>query len=95
MRCGGLFASGHLAEESERVRESEFNRRMADEFGSGYGGLVAEGHHLADLDDRTAVQALAAGVPARTVWEAICDAFDVPPARRLGVDLPIVNHPVE
>lgn len=77
------------------VRESEFNRLMAGEFGRSYGSMVASGHVLGELDGRTANEALAAGVPARRVWEAVCDAFDVPAERRLGEDLPIVDHPFE
>lgn len=67
---------------------------MRGEFGDAYGSMIASSHSLAALDERTAEQALADGVPARRVWEAVCDAFDVPPERRLGEDLPIVNHDV-
>ncbi|PID53281.1 MAG: hypothetical protein CSB46_09040 [Micrococcales bacterium] len=38
------------------------------------------------LDGRTAEEALEAGVPPRQVWEALCDAMDVPVQRRLGKD---------
>ncbi len=39
---------------------------------------------LPQCGDRTAVQALAAGVPPREVWLALCIATDVPPERRHG-----------
>lgn len=77
------------------MRESEFNRLMADEFGDAYGSMVASSHVLTELGGRTANEALADGVPARRVWDAVCDAFEVPPSRRLGKDLPIVEHPFE
>lgn len=77
------------------MRESEFKRLMAEEFGDAYGSMVAGSHVLGELGGRTADEALAGGVPARRVWLAVCDAFDVPPERRLGRDRPIVNHPFE
>ena len=54
------------------VRESEFQRLMTDEFGDAYARMVAATHHFGALGERTADQALAAGVPARRVWEAVC-----------------------
>ncbi len=77
------------------VRESEFNRLMADEFGDAYGSMVASSHVFGALDGRTANEALAAGVPARRVWLAVCDAFDIPEERRLGRDRPVIDHPFE
>ena len=53
------------------MRESEFNRLMADEFGDAYGSMVASSHVFGALDGRTANEALAAGVPARRVWLAV------------------------
>lgn len=70
------------------VRESHFWNLMTDEFGGGYAASVGRDVHLTALDGRTAVEALAAGVPAREVWLAVCDTMDIPPERRLGVDRP-------
>jgi len=42
---------------------------------------------LAGVGGRTADQALAAGVPPRQVWLAMCDVQDVPAERRLGKDI--------
>ena len=67
---------------------------MRSEFGQTYASMIASSHSLAALDERTADEALAQGVSPRHVWEAICDAFDVPAERRLGEDLPIVDHDV-
>lgn len=40
------------------------------------------------LGNRTPEQALAAGLPARDVWLALCAAQDVPVARRHGAGRP-------
>lgn len=42
---------------------------------------------LGSLDGLTAQDALDRGVPAKTVWTALCEAMDVPSARRHGVGL--------
>lgn len=70
------------------MRESHFWTLMADEFGEGYAESVARDLHLSPLEGRTAHEALAAGIPAREVWQAVCVAMDVPPQRRLGIDRP-------
>ena len=69
-----------------RVRHSEFWRLMDDEFGPGYARSVASDQALSALGSRTASEALAAGVPPREVWAAVCDAMHVPPERRLGIE---------
>ncbi len=58
---------------------------MADEFGDAYARVLAHDLVLSAVGGRTADQALAAGVPAREVWLALCDAQDVPESRRYGV----------
>jgi hypothetical protein len=58
---------------------------MTDEFGEAYGRVIAHDVVLAALGGVTADQALAAGIPMRDVWLAICDAQDVPTERRYGV----------
>ncbi|GAA1906122.1 DUF3046 domain-containing protein [Lapillicoccus jejuensis] len=68
------------------MRLSVFWSLMDDEFGPAYSRTLARDHTLLALGDRTADEALAAGVPAREVWEALCDAMDVPPERRFGKD---------
>jgi hypothetical protein len=60
---------------------------MDDEFGAGYSRVVASSLVLAGVGDRTAEQALGAGVPPRQVWLAVCDVQEVPPERRLGRDV--------
>ncbi len=69
------------------VRQSEFQRAVADEFGEAFGSAVTRDLVLGELDDRTSEQAIEAGVPPRTVWMALCRECDVPVSRRHGVGL--------
>jgi hypothetical protein len=66
------------------MRRSEFDRAVRDEFGAQGSALVAD-LILSKIGDRTAVQALDAGIPAREVWLALCEETDVPLERRHGV----------
>lgn len=70
------------------MTESEFWLLMADEFGDTYARTLARTHVLGALGDRTALEALAAGEPPRTVWRALCIDMDVPPERWLGRERP-------
>jgi len=70
------------------MRLSEFRRAVLDEFGASYGRVVTGDLVIADLGNRTADAALADGVPAGDVWMALCEATQVPRARRYGVGLP-------
>jgi hypothetical protein len=65
------------------VRRSEFDRAVQDEFGARASSLTVD-LVLPSLGDLTADQAIAAGVPPREVWLALCAATDVPPERRYG-----------
>ncbi|HYI50341.1 MAG TPA: DUF3046 domain-containing protein [Microbacterium sp.] len=66
------------------MRRSEFDRAVADEFGPQASTLIVD-LVLSRVGDRTASQALEAGIPAREVWLALCAETDVPPERRYGV----------
>ena len=66
------------------MRRSEFDRAVSDEFGR-QGSALTTDLVLSSLGDRTATQALDAGIPARDVWIALCVETDVPPERRYGV----------
>ena len=67
------------------MRKSEFTLAMSGEFGEAYGRVIAHDLVLEALGGRTADQAIAAGLPMREIWLAICDAQDVPVNRRYGV----------
>ena len=60
------------------MRLTVFWERMRAQFGDSYAHSVAKDYVLAGLGSRTVEQALADGVEARTVWRAVCEAFDVP-----------------
>ena len=67
------------------MRLSEFWLAVADEFGDSYGRILTRDLVLGDIGGVTADEALASGVPARSVWLALCSAMDVPSDRRYGV----------
>lgn len=64
------------------VRLTYFRELMEDEFGAARASSVARDHVFAQLGDRTVEQALDHGIEPREVWHAVCDAYDVPAARR-------------
>ncbi|MFT4469882.1 DUF3046 domain-containing protein [Arthrobacter sulfonylureivorans] len=68
------------------MRISDFWRLMDDEFGSAYSHVLAADLVLGQLGGRTATEALAAGIPPKSVWLAVCDIQDVPQERRWGKD---------
>jgi hypothetical protein len=55
---------------------------MREQFGSMRAESVARDHVFAELGGRTAVEAIDAGVPVRTVWLTICAEYEVPQAAR-------------
>jgi hypothetical protein len=69
------------------MRVSEFWTAVEQEFGDAYGAVVTRDVVLEGLGGRSAVDAIAAGIDARTVWEALCESQDVPLARRHGKGL--------
>jgi hypothetical protein len=60
------------------VRLQEFWTRLDRHFGSMRAQSVARDHVFAVLGGRSAVDAIAAGLPVRKVWLAICEEYDVP-----------------
>ncbi len=65
------------------MRLSEFQRACAEEFGADYARVLIRDHWLNALGG-TAQEALARGVAARDVWQALCVDLDVPVERRHG-----------
>ena len=55
---------------------------METEFGAARAAAVTRDHVFAQLGGRTVEQALEFGIDAREVWKAVCETYDVPPARR-------------
>ena len=66
------------------MRHSAFWDLMDGEFGRAYARTLARDLVVGGLGDRTAAQALAAGEQPRTVWDAVCDAMEIPLERRWG-----------
>lgn len=60
------------------MRLTEFWRRMELHLGPGYAESWARDQVLAQLGDRTVVQALAQGEDTKTVWRAVCAALQLP-----------------
>jgi hypothetical protein len=51
---------------------------MDARFGPAYSRSIAADQVLPQLGGRTIDDALKAGVDAKSVWQAVCDAFEVP-----------------
>lgn len=60
------------------MRLGDFWERMQLTFGSLYARSWAEDQHLAALDGRTVMQALADGEDTLVVWRAVCAHHPVP-----------------
>ena len=69
------------------MTRSEFLIAVREEFGDVQGRALMRDLVLGGLDGSTALDALDRGVPAKTVWTALCEAMDVPTSRRHGVGL--------
>ncbi len=68
------------------MRISTFWEFMAHEFGAGYSRVLARDLVMAEVGDRTAVEALDAGIDPKQVWFAICKAQEIPQDRWWGPD---------
>ena len=70
-----------------RMRLTEYHQLIVDEFGESKGKWISHSHVLPDLG-ATPDELIERGVDPRRVWLSLCDDFDVPKERRLGVDYP-------
>jgi hypothetical protein len=64
------------------MRHTEFWHRLEQTLGRGYFRVWADQLVMAELGDRTASEALAAGVPPKEVWEACWKALELPASER-------------
>ena len=64
------------------MRLTAFWERMNAQFGDAYAHSVAKDYVLAGLGGRTVDRALADGEEPSTVWQAVCESFDVPDSLR-------------
>jgi hypothetical protein len=60
------------------VRLTDFWWRMDARFGAAYSRSIAADQVLPQLGGRTVDEALATGADIKSVWIAVCEAFDVP-----------------
>ena len=67
------------------MRYSEFWELVTDVFGPQMGRTLATDQVIGALEDRTCVEALAAGEDPKAVWRALCDAMAVPQSDRWAV----------
>lgn len=69
------------------MRLTEYHQLVVDEFGESEGKWISHSHVLAKHGE-TADELIERGVDPGDVWDGLCDDFDVPEGRRLGVDYP-------
>lgn len=69
------------------MRLTEFHQLVEDEFGSGRARWVIDSQVIPGYG-RTAAELIESGVDPREAWRGLCDAFDIPEERRLGIDRP-------
>lgn len=64
------------------MRLTDFWQRMEQHLGSAYARTWARDHVLAELGDRTVVQALEAGDNAKDIWRAVWRELELPLSER-------------
>ncbi len=60
------------------MKETELWQRLEAALGSGYYRVWAAEFNLAELGNRTVRQALADGLPSKTIWRAVWSALELP-----------------
>lgn len=64
------------------MREAELWDRLTRHLGAGYVRVWAGQHALGSLGSRTVEEALADGVPSKTIWRAAWESLDLPFSER-------------
>lgn len=64
------------------MRHTEFWARMESALGPAYARSWAQQFVIGELGERTACEALDAGVPPKTVWAAVWRALELPASER-------------
>ncbi|HEX4221746.1 MAG TPA: DUF3046 domain-containing protein [Pseudonocardiaceae bacterium] len=64
------------------MRITVFRRMMDDEFGEMRAASISADHVFAALGGTTVDGAIDQGIDPRLIWQAVCEEFDVPDARR-------------
>jgi hypothetical protein len=60
------------------VKETELWARMQAQLGDVYARVWATEFSLSELKGRTVVEALADGIPCKTIWRAVWQALELP-----------------
>jgi len=60
------------------MKETELWARMGEHLGQVYSRVWASQYNLSELGGRTVVEALADGVPCKTIWRAVWGALELP-----------------
>ena len=81
-RAGVLRCPGPGHRYPGAVRLTVFGEKMRGQFGEVYAASVAKDFVLTRLGGATVNQALAAGKEPKTVWLAVCEAFEIPEEAR-------------
>ncbi|GEB96865.1 hypothetical protein CFL01nite_03600 [Corynebacterium flavescens] len=69
------------------MRLTEYHQLVVDEFGDAKGKWISHSHVLAKLGD-TPDALIERGIDPGRVWDGLCEDFQIPPERRLGLDRP-------
>ncbi|WP_175934839.1 DUF3046 domain-containing protein [Corynebacterium sp. Marseille-P4321] len=69
------------------MRLTEFHQLVEDEFGAGRAQWIIQSQVLPGVE-QTSEELIESGVDPKVAWQGLCDAFDIPEERRLGVDRP-------
>lgn len=64
------------------MKETELWQRLQTALGTGYYRVWASEFSLAELGNRTVAQAVADGIPSKTIWRAVWMALELPPRER-------------
>lgn len=64
------------------MRLTDFWTRMNAHLGAGYAESYARDQVLAQLGGRTVEEALRDGEDTKSVWRAVCEALELPAAKR-------------
>lgn len=82
MAVAVLGESGGVRRYPGAVRLTVFWQKMRGQFGDAYAASVAKDYVLGGLGGRTVDQALADGTEPKTIWRAVCEAFEIPEESR-------------
>ncbi|WJY97761.1 DUF3046 domain-containing protein [Corynebacterium fournieri] len=69
------------------MRLTEFHQLVQDEFGAARAQWIVQTQVLPG-SEKTSAELIDEGVDPREAWQGLCNAFDIPEERQLGIDRP-------